>query len=115
MSFSALIAATLFAATLFAVALSSLPASAQSTRNGFFLNDLCRNSQTICQGYISAVYDVMAGHGYLYGFRACMPGAFNDGQLTEIVLNWLAVRPVMRPLPAPQIVVRGLAETFPCR
>ena len=66
-----LLLAVAFAAAL----LPAAPTAAQRGHSGHYLYTLCKSSRAVCQGYVTAVVDVMGSLAYLHGVRACIPPA----------------------------------------
>jgi len=74
------------------------PAVAQSFVTGNNLLEICTSkSESYCGGYIVGVFDaalpVIEEGNSVYGFQFCAPQEVLQGQVVDIVLQWLRNNP----------------------
>jgi len=60
-------------------------------------------------GYVIGVYDALNGLSF------CSPGGVNQGQIRDIVFNYLRDNPQIRQKDAYILVVQALNKAFPCK
>ena len=92
------------------------PANPRAYLTGDDLFDWCRaSSHDGCWGYVSGIVDAMsivAGAGL--GRRACIPDSVRISRVADIVTRFLLDHPEQRHFGAAGLVVRALADAFPC-
>lgn len=96
------------------------PAASQSFWNGNELLEICTSkSDDYCGGYIVGVFDsalpVIEEGNSVHGFQFCAPLEVQQGQVRDIVVQWLRNNPGKRHYPAPAVVMLALSDTYPCR
>jgi hypothetical protein len=98
-----------------------IPFSATAGPNRVFetgndLYEACTNpfSALFCQGFVSAVADVM-GTTQIEGFTACIPFDVTVGQAVDVVKRYLEANRDKRHLTAMSLVAAALDDGFPCR
>jgi Rap1a immunity proteins len=67
----------------------------------------------LCVGYITAIADVMH-HTAVAGRTACFSENAAAGHLQELVTQFLADHPELRPSTAEALIAQALSEAFPC-
>lgn len=78
-----------------------------------------QHSQSYCLGYIVGIADALAeassNGGSFRGFRSCSPGNRTQGQLLDVVVQWLQRNPQLRHYMASGLVAKALSDAFPCK
>ena len=68
-----------------------------------------------CVSYLAGVSDAVGGpEKGINGIKFCFPAMTNQGQLMEIVINWLNDNPQNRHSNASTLVAKALSEEWPC-
>ena len=68
-----------------------------------------------CMAYCIGVADVLGdGEVSVGAFTACIPTSSTQGQVADVVSNWLARNPEQRHYSAASLVAAALDESFPC-
>lgn len=68
-----------------------------------------------CFGFIVSMADTLMANRP-YGWSACIPvGGTSQGQIVDVVKQFLAANPKTRHLSAASLVALALAEAFPCK
>ena len=67
----------------------------------------------LCVGYAVSIADVMEGQD-VWDVRACLPEGVQQGQILDIVSQYLERQPAERHFPAPLLVAEALQDAFPC-
>ena len=67
-----------------------------------------------CMAYIAGIADALGGNA-INGYRACIPLRATQGQVRDVVVQYLRARPDIRHLAAPGLVAEPLQTAFPCR
>ena len=65
--------------------------------------------QSVGAGYVIGVYDALDGLSF------CSPGGVNQGQIRDIVFNYLRDNPQIRQKDAYILVAQALNKAFPCK
>ena len=99
--------------------LSSTQATAGNFDNGNTLLSSCTNAraseQHYCLGYIAGIADALDASGPALGWKACFPKDLTTGNARDVIVQWLQRNPLERHYAAAGLVMRGLAEAFPCK
>jgi hypothetical protein len=100
--------------------LMAAPATAQSFNSGNALFESCsKQSQAYCGGYIIGVFDaavpVLNTGADVDGFKFCAPIEVTQGQITDIVVNYLRANPQFRHFNAASLTLSALSKAYPCR
>ena len=66
-------------------------------------------AQSVGAGYVIGVYDALDGLSF------CSPGGVNQGQIRDIVFNYLRDNPQIRQKDAYILVIQALNKAFPCK
>ena len=70
----------------------------------------------ICTGYILGVAEALDGpERGLGNFRFCTPEGVTNGQLKDVVVKWLQVRPQHRHFTGSSLIAAALRDAFPCK
>lgn len=73
------------------------------------------SEQGIALGYIVGISDVLEGHA-INGWRACSPAnGVTQGQVRDVVVQWLRAHPEKRHFGADGLVAEALQTAFPCK
>ena len=87
--------------------------------SGNSLVELCSSAKEVdrtrCEGYVTAIADVIYGQGHLGDLRSCPPATATVRQLTDTVKKWLENTPTRRQYNAASLVPEALAAAFPCK
>ena len=73
------------------------------------LTDTSISSQMFAMGYVVGVTDAFIGK------ELCVPRDVTQGQLTEVVTNFLASRPQLRHHPADILILAALGQHWACK
>ena len=73
------------------------------------LTDTSISSQMFAMGYVVGVTDAFIGK------ELCVPRDVTQGQLTEVVTNFLASRPQLRHHPADILILTALSQHWACK
>jgi hypothetical protein len=111
-------------ALVLGLAFTSSPAVAQPYQHAFHsgnsLLEMCSHGQysadnSYCLGYIAGMADAIdAANGSLLGWRACPPNEATEGQIMDVVVQFLSQHPESRHYTASSQIARALANAFPC-
>ena len=85
---------------------------------GSLLDDCQSDDHEFCVGYIVAVADsvsALSGEATVYGNRACIPPSLRNGEMRQVVADYLSDNKWVWSYGAASVVARVLAERFPCR
>jgi hypothetical protein len=103
--------------------LIGVPSNAQrvSTRTGNDLLEFCESKkefeQAFCLGYITGVTDMegMNTAAFPDRQRSCISTIVTNGQLIDVVLKYLKDHPEERHMLAAVLIVKSMAQAFPCK
>lgn len=103
---------TFFTALCLFIVLTMSTAQAQYQSGNALYNDLTDtsiSSQMFAMGYVVGVTDAFIGK------ELCVPRDVTQGQLTEVVTNFLASRPQLRHHPADILILAALGLHWACK
>lgn len=114
--------ALIFLSLLTLLLMASVSAHAQrvSTTTGNDLLDSCESKdfkEAFCLGYITGVTDLdgMDGSVFPERRRSCVAENVSNGQVKDIVVKYLKDHPEERHLLAAILIVKAMAQAFPCK
>jgi len=99
---------------------ASVHAQRVSTTTGNQLLERCQSTdtfeQSFCLGYLEGVTDLNAMHGSVLPVnqRSCAPENVTNGQIRDVAVKYLKDHPEERHMLAAILIVKGMAEAFPC-
>jgi pullulanase/glycogen debranching enzyme len=109
MSFSTAILAALLGAV------TTAGAGYYNDGNAILLDCTARDETlTTCLGYLDGIADAMQGNG-INGFVACISVGVDNGQLRDVVNQFLRNNAPRRHFAAAGLIAHAFADAFPCR
>ena len=100
-----------------AVLFCSHPAWAGFKTGNDLYND-CGNQRSSawmgCYGYVVAIADAFQAGNKINGYSACLSPAVEAGQLIDVVVNYLRLKPADRHYDATGLVAHAMSDAFPC-
>ena len=111
----------LFSAALLLLLSSSAHAQRVSTTTGNDLLESCESTghfeQAFCLGYITGVTDLDGADGSVFPERrrSCVAENVSNGQVRDVVVKYLKDHPEERHIQASILIVKAMAQAFPCK
>ena len=73
----------------------------------------CGHKTTYCIAYMDGVINAMLN--YMQQWPFCIPDEVNNGQMADIVYQYMVAYPQIRHKEASTIIMWALANSFPCK
>lgn len=110
-----------FATAILIVAIFVADPSKAAMDSGNSIWSYCQkkiSSKLICAGYIHGVADAIFNLGELGQpfvlWRACYQNGITNGQIKDVVVQFLRDNPSLRNGPAPLLIAEALSKAWPC-